>query len=48
MRHFCQPFFSCRQTSNSNVFVSGIGEVKACRYGEDFLKAIRDYKQGKA
>lgn len=36
------------ETLDALLEVSGIGEVKACRYGEDFLKAIRDYKQGKA
>ena len=36
------------ETLDALLEVSGIGEVKACRYGEDFLKAIRNYKQGKA
>ena len=36
------------ETLDALLEVAGIGEVKACRYGEAFLKAIRDHKQGKA
>ena len=35
------------ETMDALLDVSGIGEVKACRYGDDFLAAIRDYKHGK-
>ncbi len=35
------------ETMDALLDVSGIGEVKACRYGDDFLTAIRDYKHGK-
>ena len=35
------------ETMDALLAVSGIGEVKACRYGEDFLSAIRNYKRGK-
>ena len=34
------------ETMDALLDVSGIGEVKACRYGDDFLTAIRDYKLG--
>ena len=34
------------ETMDALLDVSGIGEVKACRYGEDFLRAIRAYLQG--
>ena len=35
------------ETMDALLAVSGIGEVKACRYGEDFLSAIRNYQRGK-
>ena len=35
------------ETMDALLSVSGIGEVKACRYGEDFLSAIRNYQRGK-
>ena len=35
------------ETMDELLEVSGIGEVKACRYGDDFLTAIRDYQRGK-
>ncbi len=35
------------ETMDALLCVSGIGEVKACRYGEDFLSAIRSYQRGK-
>ena len=34
------------ETMDALLDVSGIGEVKACRYGEDFLDAIRRYRRG--
>ena len=33
-------------TMDALLDVSGIGEVKACRYGDAFLTAVRDYQKG--